>query len=259
MQEYHEKLQIFTENKRRIDKHNEGNQTFTMGLNQFADMTFGEFRKYFLLSEPQNCSATKGNHFSSKGPPPDSIDWRKKGNYVTDVKNQSEQQLIDCAQDFNNHGCDGSLPSQAFEYIMYNKGLMTEEDYPYKAIELTCVYKPELAAAFVKDVVNITQYDEKGMVDAVATLNPVSFAFEVTSDFMHYSGGVYTSTECHQTPDMVNHAVLAVGYGQQAGTPNWIVKNSWGSRWGIDGYFLIEREMNMCALAAIFPSGVIPA
>lgn len=279
MQEYHERLQIFTENKRRIDKHNEGNQTFTMGLNQFADMTFGEFRKYFLLSEPQNCSATKGNHFSSKGPLPDSIDWRKKGNYVTDVKNQaacgscwtfsttgclesvtaintgklvplSEQQLIDCAQDFNNHGCDGGLPSQAFEYIMYNKGLMTEEDYPYKAIELTCVYKPELAAAFVKDVVNITQYDEKGMVDAVATLNPVSFAFEVTSDFMHYSGGVYTSTECHQTPDMVNHAVLAVGYGQQDGTPYWIVKNSWGSRWGIDGYFLIEREKNMCGLAA---------
>ncbi|KAI4826021.1 pro-cathepsin H [Pseudochaenichthys georgianus] len=279
MQEYHERLQIFTENKRRIDKHNEGNQTFTMGLNQFADMTFEEFRKYFLLSEPQNCSATKGNHFSSKGPLPDSIDWRKKGNYVTDVKNQaacgscwtfsttgclesvtaintgklvplSEQQLIDCAQDFNNHGCDGGLPSQAFEYIMYNKGLMTEEDYPYKAIELTCVYKPELAAAFVKDVVNITQYDEKGMVDAVATLNPVSFAFEVTSDFMHYSGGVYTSTECHQTPDKVNHAVLAVGYGLQDGTPYWIVKNSWGSRWGIDGYFLIEREKNMCGLAA---------
>ncbi|KAF3854798.1 hypothetical protein F7725_022853 [Dissostichus mawsoni] len=279
MQEYHERLQIFTENKRRIDKHNEGNQTFTMGLNQFAGMTFGEFRKYFLLSEPQNCSATKGNHFSSKGPLPDSIDWRKKGNYVTDVKNQaacgscwtfsttgclesvtaintgklvplSEQQLIDCAQDFNNHGCDGGLPSQAFEYIMYNKGLMTEEDYPYKAIELTCVYKPELAAAFVKDVVNITQYDEKGMVDAVATLNPVSFAFEVTSDFMHYSEGVYTSTECHQTPDKVNHAVLAVGYGQQDGTPYWIVKNSWGSHWGVDGYFLIEREKNMCGLAA---------
>ncbi|KAK5867420.1 hypothetical protein PBY51_011913 [Eleginops maclovinus] len=279
MQEYYERLEIFTENKRRIDKHNEGNQTFTMGLNQFSDMTFGEFQKSFLWSEPQNCSATKGSYFSSKGALPDFIDWRKKGNYVTDVKNQgpcgscwtfsttgclesvtaihtgklvplSEQQLVDCAQDFNNHGCNGGLPSQAFEYIMYNKGLMTEEDYPYKAIEHTCVYKPGLAAAFVKDVVNITEYDEMGMVDAVATLNPVSFAFEVTSDFMHYSTGVYTSTECHQTPDKVNHAVLAVGYGQQDGTPYWIVKNSWGSLWGIDGYFLIERGKNMCGLAA---------
>lgn len=43
------------------------------------------FYAYYIL---QNCSATKGNHFSSKGPLPDSIDWRKKGNYVTDVKNQ---------------------------------------------------------------------------------------------------------------------------------------------------------------------------
>lgn len=95
-----------------------------VGLNQFSDMTFSEFRKSFLWSEPQvmafhtgssvgptqmfvmfqgsepgqlfyivycllqNCSATKGNYLSSNGPYPDSIDWRKKGNYVTDVKNQ---------------------------------------------------------------------------------------------------------------------------------------------------------------------------
>uniref|UniRef100_A0A8C9Y9F0 Cathepsin H n=1 Tax=Sander lucioperca TaxID=283035 RepID=A0A8C9Y9F0_SANLU len=231
MKEYYERLQIFTENKKRIDKHNEGNHTFTMGLNQFSDMTFSEFRKSFLWSEPQNCSATKGNYFSSNGPHPDSIDWRKKGNYVTDVKNQgscgscwtfsttgclesvtaistgklvplSEQQLVDCAQDFNNHG-----------FFLF-------------------------------------QYDEMGMVDAVATRNPVSLAFEVTSDFMLYSQGVYTSTECHKTTDKVNHAVLAVGYGQDSGTPYWIVKNSWGSGWGIGGYFLIERGKNMCGLAA---------
>ncbi|XP_023811589.1 pro-cathepsin H [Oryzias latipes] len=279
MMEYHQRLQIFTENKKLIDKHNEGNHSFTMALNQFSDMTFTEFRKAFLWSEPQNCSATSGNHLSSKGPYPDSIDWRKKGNYITPVKNQgacgscwtfsttgclesvtaiatgkllslSEQQLVDCAQDFNNHGCNGGLPSQAFEYIMYNKGLMTEQDYPYTAMEDKCMYKPSLAAAFVKEVVNVTAYDEMGMVDAVATHNPVSFAFEVTSDFMNYHQGVYTSTECHSTADKVNHAVLAVGYGQENGTPYWIVKNSWGSKWGMDGYFLIERGKNMCGLAA---------
>lgn len=277
--EYYQRLQIFTENKRRIEKHNEGNHSFTMGLNQFSDMTFNEFRKSFLFSEPQNCSATKGNYFTSNGPHPDSIDWRKKGNYVTPVKNQracgscwtfsttgclesvtaistgklvplSEQQLVDCAQDFNNHGCNGGLPSQAFEYIMYNKGLMTEKDYPYTSVEGICYYKPSLAAAFVKEVRNITAYDEMGMVDAVATHNPVSFAFEVTEDFMHYHQGVYTSTKCHNTTDKVNHAVLAVGYGQENGTPYWIVKNSWGPTWGIDGYFLIERGKNMCGLAA---------
>uniref|UniRef100_A0AAX7VNG3 Cathepsin H n=1 Tax=Astatotilapia calliptera TaxID=8154 RepID=A0AAX7VNG3_ASTCA len=266
LKEYYQRLQIFTENKKRIDKHNEGNHSFTMALNQFSDMTFSEFRKSFLMSEPQNCSATKGNYFSSNGPLPDSIDWRKKGNYVTPVKNQvslnlrhphawllsqtSEQQLVDCAQDFNNHGCNGGLPSQAFEYIMYNKGLMTEQDYPYTAFEGKCVYKPERAAAFVNSVVNITAYNEMELVDAVGTHNPVSFAFEVTSDFMSYHQGVYTSTECHNTTDKVNHAVLAVGYGQENGTPHWIVKNSWGSSWGMNGYFLIERGKNMCGLAA---------
>uniref|UniRef100_A0A8C8GH55 Cathepsin H n=1 Tax=Oncorhynchus tshawytscha TaxID=74940 RepID=A0A8C8GH55_ONCTS len=236
MEEYYHRLQIFIENKRRIDYHNEGNHKFTMGLNQFSDLTFAEFRKSFLLTEPQNCSATKGSHVSSNGPYPESVDWRKKGHYVTAVKNQgpcgscwtfsttgclesvtaiatgkllqlSEQQLVDCAQAFNNHGCNGGLPSQAFEYIKYNKGIMTEEDYPYTAHDDTCKFKTELAAAFVKDVVNITKYDEMGMLDAVARFNPVSLAYEVTSDFMHYDGGVYTS------------------------------------------YFFIERGKNMCGLA----------
>ncbi|KAL2093004.1 hypothetical protein ACEWY4_010316 [Coilia grayii] len=279
MAEYHQRLRIFTENKKMIEIHNAGNHTFTMGLNQFSDLTFAEFKKYFLFKEPQNCSATNGNHVKGRGHYPDSIDWRKKGNYVTTVKNQggcgscwtfsttgcleavtaiatgkllylSEQQLVDCAQAFNNHGCEGGLPSQAFEYIMYNKGLMTEEDYPYEGFEGPCRYDAKWAAAFVKNVVNITKYDEMGMVDAVANHNPVSFAYEVTGDFMHYKQGVYTSTKCHNTTDMVNHAVLAVGYGTENGLPYWIVKNSWGTEWGMDGYFYIERGKNMCGLAA---------
>uniref|UniRef100_A0A8C7DNT2 Cathepsin H n=1 Tax=Oncorhynchus kisutch TaxID=8019 RepID=A0A8C7DNT2_ONCKI len=252
---------------------------FPVGLNQFSDMFFSEFRKTFLLTEPQNCSATKGSHISSHGPYPGSVDWREKGNYVSPVKYQghcgscwtfsttgclesvtaiatgklpllSEQQLVDCAQDFNNHGCMGGLPSQAFEYVKYNNGLMTEDDYPYTGHDGSCNFKPELAAAFVKDVVNITSYDEKGMVDAVARLNPVSFGYEVTDDFLHYKDGVYSSTTCKNTTDNVNHAVLAVGYGEKNSTPYWIVKNSWGTNWGMDGYFLIERGRNMCGLAA---------
>ncbi|XP_073706412.1 pro-cathepsin H-like [Garra rufa] len=279
LNEYYQRLQTFLDNNKKIERHNAGNHKFSMGLNQFSDMTFAEFKKSYLLTEPQNCSATRGNHVSSNGPYPDTIDWRTKGHYVTDVKNQgacgscwtfsttgclesvtaiatgkllqlAEQQLVDCAGAFDNHGCNGGLPSHAFEYIMYNKGLMTEQDYPYTAVQGNCRFKPELAAAFVKDVVNITKYDELGMVDAVARLNPVSFAYEVTSDFMHYRDGVYTSTQCHNTTDKVNHAVLAVGYAEQNGTPYWIVKNSWGTSWGINGYFYIERGKNMCGLAA---------
>ncbi|KAM6388141.1 pro-cathepsin H isoform 2-T2 [Pluvialis apricaria] len=273
------RLRIFLDNKRQIDQHNAGNHSFQMGLNQFSDLTFAEFKKLYLWREPQNCSATKGNFLRSSGPYPDSIDWRKKGNYVTPVKNQgpcgscwtfsttgclesaiaiatgkllslAEQQLVDCAQAFNNHGCSGGLPSQAFEYILYNKGLMGEDTYPYRAKNGTCKFQPEKAIAFVKDVINITQYDEDGMVEAVGKHNPVSFAFEVTGNFMHYRKGVYSNPRCEHTPDKVNHAVLAVGYGEENGTPYWIVKNSWGALWGMNGYFLIERGKNMCGLAA---------
>ncbi|NXT62508.1 CATH protein, partial [Chaetops frenatus] len=209
--EYPRRLRIFLGNKRRVEQHNAGNHSFQMGLNQFSDLTFAEFKKLYLWSEPQNCSATKGNFLRSSGPYPDSIDWRKKGNFVTPVKNQgacgscwtfsttgclesaiaiatgkllslAEQQLVDCAQAFNNHGCSGGLPSQAFEYILYNKGLMGEDSYPYKAKvppaqpwypsragsgtgsnssslspqNGTCKFQPNKAIAFVKDVINIT-------------------------------------------------------------------------------------------------------
>uniref|UniRef100_A0A8C5B3A3 Cathepsin H n=1 Tax=Gadus morhua TaxID=8049 RepID=A0A8C5B3A3_GADMO len=271
--EYSYRLRIFTENKRTIDHHNAGDHSFKMGLSQFTDMTFGEFKKSYLLTEPQNCSATKGNHVVSSGPYPDSVDWRELGNFVTPVKNQghcgscwtfsttgclesvtaiargkllllSEQQLVDCAQAFNNHGCNGGLPSQAFEYIRYNGGIMTEFDH-HNLDQLTSLQPIDITLCLL-------QYDEKAMVDAVARLNPVSLGFEVTSDFMHYKEGVYTSSMCSNTTDTVNHAVLAVGYGveEEGGAPYWIVKNSWGPSWGIDGYFLIERGRNMCGLAA---------
>ncbi|XP_061891976.1 pro-cathepsin H, partial [Entelurus aequoreus] len=279
--EYFHRLRIFIENKKMVDVHNAESHTFLVGLNQFSDMTFEEFKNFFLLQEPQNCSATKGNHVSRSGPYPKVVDWRAKGNFVTPVKNQghcgscwtfsttgclesvnaittgklislSEQQLIDCAQNFNNQGCMGGLPSQAFEYIKYNNGIMTEEDYPYKGYDDTCHFHLPLAAAFVHEVVNISSYDEDAMLDAVARLNPVTFGFEVTADFMHYKDGVYTSTLCKNTADKMNHAVLAVGYGVDDNntTPYWIVKNSWGVAWGVDGYFMIEREKNMCGLAA---------
>ncbi|KAI5237268.1 Pro-Cathepsin H [Manis pentadactyla] len=142
------------------------------------------------------------------------------------------------------------LPSQAFEYIKYNKGIMSEDTYPYKGQDSDCKFQPRKAIAFVKDVANITINDEEAMVEAVALYNPVSFAFEVTDDFMKYTKGIYSSTSCHKTPDKVNHAVLAVGYGEENGVPYWIVKNSWGPNWGMNGYFLIERGKNMCGLAA---------
>ncbi|ELW70685.1 Pro-cathepsin H [Tupaia chinensis] len=218
-------------------------------------MDFAEFKRKYLWSEPQNCSATKSNYLRGVGPYPPSVDWRKKGKFVSPVKNQG---ACGSCWTFSTTGAlesavaitTGKLLSLAFEYILYNKGIMGEDTYPYRGQDGHCKFQPQKAIAFVKDVANITLNDEEAMVEAVALYNPVSFAFEVTNDFMMYRKGIYSSTSCHKTPDKVNHAVLAVGYGEENGIPYWIVKNSWGPQWGMNGYFLIERGKNMCGLAA---------
>ena len=61
---------------------------------------------------------------------------------------------------------------------------------------------------------------------------------------------MYSSTVCKNTDQDVNHAVLAVGYGTDATEGDyWIVKNSWGTTFGVDGYFKIKRGVNMCGIA----------
>ncbi|KAG1334317.1 hypothetical protein COCNU_03G004360 [Cocos nucifera] len=87
---------------------------------------------------------------------------------------------------------------------------------------------------------------EDELLHAVGLVRPVSVAFEVVSGFRFYKGGVYTSDTCGRTQMDVNHAVLAVGYGVENGVPYWLIKNSWGEEWGVDGYFKMELGKNMC-------------
>ncbi|KAJ4959781.1 hypothetical protein NE237_019691 [Protea cynaroides] len=76
-----------------------------------------------------------------------------------------EQQLVDYAGAFNNFGCHGGLPSQAFEYIKYNGGLDTEEAYPYTTIDGVCKYTFENVGVKVFDSVNITQNEDEDHED----------------------------------------------------------------------------------------------
>ena len=70
--------------------------------------------------------------------------------------------------------------------------------------------------------------------------------------------GIYYEPQCDNTPDGLDHAVLAVGYGKLNGEKYWLVKNSWSTHWGNDGYVLMSQKDNNCgvATAATF---VIPA
>ncbi|CAK9190649.1 unnamed protein product [Sphagnum troendelagicum] len=277
----------FLKNLELIKATNKKKLSYTLGINEFADLTFDEMRSMYLMNGEQNCSATKGNHVLTNVKLSTEKDWRTEG-IVSDVKNQahcgscwtfsttgaleaahaqatgkmvllSEQQLVDCAGDFNNFGCGGGLPSQAFEYIRYNGGLDTEESYPYTAEDGTCKFLDNKVGAQVYDVVNITEGAENELKHAVATVRPVSVAFEVIDSFMLYKSGVFSDPGCHDSPQTVNHAVLAVGYGvNENGTPYWIIKNSWGANWGINGYFHMEMGKNMCGIATCAAYPVVP-
>jgi len=268
-----------------VNKHNARDDVrYRLAMNEFADLTPEEFGSRYLMQAPQpGCSAT-GNW---SAPPllslPESVDWREKG-ILSPVKNQgkcgscwtfsttgaveshmalyhdehlllSEQQLIDCAGAFDNHGCNGGLPSHAFEYIKYNGGLETEDEYAYKATTgKSCHFDKNAAVkAKVIDSVNITAYDEHSLTAAIANFGPVSIAYHCADDFRLYHSGVYHMEGCPDTPADVNHAVLAVGYGVEEvdGEPMeyYIVKNSWGANWGLNGFFKIRRGVNQCGLS----------
>lgn len=85
--------------------------------------------------------------------------------------------MVDCAQEYDNHGCNGGLPSHAFEYI-HDHGITTEEKYPYFATDRKCEYSPDMAEGFVlHGSYNFTAGDEVSVRDALSEYGPVSVAF----------------------------------------------------------------------------------
>ncbi|KAG8256919.1 hypothetical protein J6590_059870 [Homalodisca vitripennis] len=211
---------------------------------------------------------------------PKNVDWRKKG-AVTGVKDQghcgaswtfsatgslegqhylktkklvslSEQNLIDCSTAEGNSGCRGGLADTAYIYIQTNNGIDTEASYPYEAKQKTCRYNPKNKGATDNGFVAIQSFSEPDLQKAVATVGPISVAIDGShTTFKHYKSGVYKQAGCSTM--VVGQAVLAVGYGSvKKGGDYWLVKNSWGTGWGMNGYVMIARnDNNMCGIASM--------
>jgi hypothetical protein len=268
MEELNTRFTIFRENLRNIVHHNlDTTQNFTMGINQFTDLTPEEFK--ILYANGMNKKYVKKSCKNFLGSwaysVPDTLDWRTL-NAVTPVKDQgqcgscwsfsatgamegawaikrgvleslSEQQLIDCSKIYGNLGCNGGLMDNAFEYVIDN-GLCDEADYPYTASGGSCNNQC-LSVVSMSNCADVVANNQVVLKEAVS-LGPVSIAIEAdTRYFQSYSSGVLTSSSCGTNLD---HGVLIVGYGTENDIPYWLVKNSWGSSWGESGYVKIERS-----------------
>lgn len=274
-----ERFLIFRDNVRTVIAHNANpDNTWEMGINHLADMTEEEKLSYYHVMAPQECSATASPRKFYSTETPDEFDWREQ-DMVSPVKDQkscgscwtfsttgameahykihqgaeallSEQELVDCpdAKKYDVHGCNGGLPSYAFNFIR-DFGLELENDYPYQGHDAHCKFDVSKPRVTTDGPFNITALDEVQLKEALFHEGPISVAFQVVSDFMNYKSGVYSSTQCKTGPMNVNHAVLAVGYGTENGVDYWLVKNSWSEHWGDEGYFKIQRGVNMCGIA----------
>lgn len=163
----------------------------------------------------------------------------------------SEQELVDCDTKSVDEGCEGGLMENAFGFIIKNKGIASESTYPYKAADGSCNTKEEAShAATIKGYEKVPANSEDALQKAVAN-QPVSVSIDASGmAFQFYSTGVFTG-DCGTELD---HGVTAVGYGKtDNGTEYWLIKNSWGTSWGENGYIRMERGIKakegLCGIA----------
>jgi cathepsin F len=158
----------------------------------------------------------------------------------------SEQQLVDC--DKTDHGCGGGWMHQAFEYIISCGGQESEADYPYKGYDESCKFDPSKEVAKISNWARVGTDEENDILPTLYEKGPLSLALNAEM-LMSYHGGIINPAAGQCNPKALDHGVLYVGYGSENGTPFWIIKNSWGSGWGEQGYFRIVRDKDACGIA----------
>ncbi|KAL3017118.1 hypothetical protein AAZX31_06G256500 [Glycine max] len=279
--EKEKRFQIFKNNVQFIESFNAaGDKPFNLSINQFADLHNEEFKASLINVQKKESgveTATETSfRYESITKIPVTMDWRKRG-AVTPIKDQgncgscwafstvaaiegihqittgklvslSEQELVDCVKG-KSEGCNFGYKEEAFEFVAKNGGLASEISYPYKANNKTCMVKKETqGVAQIKGYENVPSNSEKALLKAVAN-QPVSVYIDAGA-LQFYSSGIFTG-KCGTAP---NHAATVIGYGKaRGGAKYWLVKNSWGTKWGEKGYIRMKRDIRakegLCGIA----------
>uniref|UniRef100_A0A1I7XVX6 Pept_C1 domain-containing protein n=1 Tax=Steinernema glaseri TaxID=37863 RepID=A0A1I7XVX6_9BILA len=285
-----DRYQIYENKVKLIEELNDRLKDTQFEDNRFADWSEREIRKVLLPLdldfkdlEADTFLNRSVPSFSAKvGALTGSFDWRKR-NVISPVKDQgqcgscwafattglveaanaisksvspislSDQELVDC--DTIDKGCEGGNVGYAVRYV-YEKGLMTESAYPYTHNRGEC-----RKSGFTSKITNayLLKRDEQHLIDWLTHYGPFTVSINVTNDLMYYKSGVFQPIEsdCRNKP-IGRHALLVVGYGTSSNGANyWIVKNSWGTKWGTEnGYLYFVRGKNACGIEE-FPIGAL--
>jgi cathepsin B len=178
----------------------------------------------------------------------------------------SPQQLVSC--DTTSYGCQGGYPDKAWNYM--EKGVVLDTCYPYTSgggSTGTCLLAggPKAGAACPstgtgKQVVyhaaktGRLPAQETAIAQYMFDHGPIEMGFHVYSDFMNYKSGVY-----HHVSGSLQggHAIKCLGWGldSASGLKYWICANSWGTGWGMQGYFWIKKGSDECGIESWFTVG----
>ncbi|KAF1334904.1 Cathepsin, cysteine protease family c01a, partial [Globisporangium splendens] len=280
-----QRLVNFHHNLRFINSVNRQGLSYYLRVNQFADLTHEERVRMYHSNSVKRAEDNGAAfvHTASSASVPEEIDWRKKG-AVTPVKDQgscgscwtfgttgalegaifmkekqlfnlSQQNLLDCSWDYGNNACDGGMDYQAYQWIIANGGIEKTSTYgSYRNVPDYCHYNKLNAVGQMTGYANVTSVD--ALNDALATVGPLSVSiYAMLPSFYFYGGGYYEDVDCKSDLDSLDHSVLAVGVTTHNGQKYTLIKNSWSTHWGEDGYVKISQKDNLCgvATAAVYP------
>uniref|UniRef100_A0A6P7F924 Cathepsin O-like n=1 Tax=Diabrotica virgifera virgifera TaxID=50390 RepID=A0A6P7F924_DIAVI len=160
----------------------------------------------------------------------------------------SVQQMVDCSE--FNYGCDGGDICSLLNWLTsFNVKILPEKIYPLTWETQNCklLYDDEDGVQLKDFGCDSFENEETIMLYLLANLGPLAVSINAQS-WQHYIGGVI-QYHCDGNMLELNHAVQIVGYDLTAPVPYYIVKNSWGTDFGDEGYLYIAIGNNICGLA----------